>query len=169
MYFAPFRLASGHNTIYMAGKGVKVLGQYQMNEGSDFTDVLELTTEIVAAHVGNNPVPAAELPTLIHEVYKTLVSVGNVAPVSERPKPAVPIKKSIFPDYIVCLEDGKKLKMLKRHLKTAYRMTPEEYRERWGLPPDYPMVAPNYARHRSNLAKEIGLGTTRRNATRKRA
>jgi predicted transcriptional regulator len=109
------------------------------------------------------------LPTLIHDVYKTLMSVGNVVSPSERPKPAVPVKKSVFPDYIVCLEDGKKLKMLKRHLKTAYRMTPEEYRERWGLPPDYPMVAPNYARHRSNLAKEIGLGTTRRNASRKRA
>jgi predicted transcriptional regulator len=94
--------------------------------------------------------------------------VGTTPPVPERPTPAVPPKKSVFPDYIVCLEDGKKLKMLKRHLKTSYNMTPEEYRERWGLGSDYPMVAPNYAKHRSNLAKEIGLGTTRRNPIRRR-
>lgn len=85
--------------------------------------------------------------------------MGREASVPERPQPAVPVKRSIYPDYIVCLEDGKKLKMLKRHLKTAYNMSPEQYRERWGLPPDYPMVAPNYARHRSSLAKKIGLGT----------
>jgi predicted transcriptional regulator len=139
-----------------------------MSEKSSTTEMLELTTEIVAAHVGNNPIPASELPGLIQEVYKTLVSVGTVPAAPERPKPAVPPKKSVFPDYIVCLEDGKKLKMLKRHLKTSYNMTPEEYRERWGLGPDYPMVAPNYAKHRSNLAKEIGLGTTRRNPLRRR-
>jgi len=130
--------------------------------------MLELTTEIVAAHVGNNPIPASELPGLIQEVYKTLVSVGTVPVAPERPKPAVPPKKSVFPDYIVCLEDGKKLKMLKRHLKTSYNMTPEEYRERWGLGSDYPMVAPNYAKHRSNLAKEIGLGTSRGNPNRRK-
>lgn len=133
-----------------------------MSEKTDFNELLELTTEIVAAHVGNNNVPATELPNLIQEIYRTLSAVGsNSAPVG-RPKPAVPVKKSVFPDYIICLEDGKKLKMLKRHLKTSYNMTPEEYRERWGLATDYPMVAPNYARHRSALAKEIGLGTTRR-------
>lgn len=133
-----------------------------MPEKADSTEMLELTTEIVAAHVGNNPIAAAELASLIQNVYHTLKLVG-VSPVeAERPKPAVPIKRSIFPDYIICLEDGKKLKMLKRHLKTAYDMTPDEYRDRWGLAPDYPMVAPNYAKHRSNLAKEIGLGTTRR-------
>jgi predicted transcriptional regulator len=133
-----------------------------MSEKPTASEMLELTTEIVAAHVGNNPVPLADLPKLIHEVYRTLTSVGAEAPSPERPKPAVPAKKSIFPDYIICLEDGKKLKMLKRHLKTAYNMTPEEYRERWGLSSDYPMVAPNYAKHRSHLAKKIGLGTRRR-------
>jgi len=140
-----------------------------MSEKSTITEMLELTTEIVAAHVGNNPIPASELPSLIQDVYRTLVSVGATPPTPEKPKPAVPPKKSVFPDYIVCLEDGKKLKMLKRHLKTSYNMTPEEYRERWGLGSDYPMVAPNYAKHRSNLAKEIGLGTTRRNPRRRRS
>ena len=125
------------------------------------SELLELTTEIVAAHVGNNAVPLADLPNLIHDVYRTLTDIGAEQEVPDRPKPAVPVKKSVMPDYIVCLEDGKKLKMLKRHLKTAYNMTPEEYRERWGLPADYPMVAPNYARHRSTLAKQIGLGTRR--------
>jgi predicted transcriptional regulator len=138
-----------------------------MNDKTSFTELLELTTEIVAAHVGNNPVPASELPTLIHDVYRTLMAVGTVEMPLERPKPAVPAKRSVFPDYIICLEDGKKLKMLKRHLKTAYNMTPEEYRERWGLAPDYPMVAPNYAQRRSHLAKEIGLGTRRRSGRRK--
>ena len=122
-------------------------------------ELLTLTTEIVAAHVANNSVSISELQTLIQEVYRTLSTVGQQPPVQERPQPAVPVKKSVTPDYIVCLEDGKKLKMLKRHLKTSYDMTPEEYRERWGLPADYPMVAPNYASHRSSLAKKIGLGT----------
>lgn len=133
-----------------------------MNETPNQSEVLELTTEIVAAHVGNNPVPLADLPKLIQDVYSTLASIGSTPAEPERPKPAVPVKKSVYPDYIVCLEDGKKLKMLKRHLKTAYGMTPEEYKERWALPADYPMVAPNYAKHRSHLAKEIGLGTKRR-------
>jgi predicted transcriptional regulator len=121
--------------------------------------VLGLTAQIVSAHVSNNPVPTEALPALIQEVYRTLAGVGRDAPEPDRPQPAVPVKKSVFPDHIICLEDGKKLKMLKRHLKTAYNMTPEEYKERWGLPADYPMVAPNYARHRSSLAKRIGLGT----------
>lgn len=128
-------------------------------------ELLEYTTEIVAAHVSNNTVPVAELSDLIHQVYRTLASVESaVSSAQERPEPAVPIKKSVTNDYIICLEDGKKLKMLKRHLKTAYNMTPEEYRERWGLPPDYPMVAPSYAAQRSNLAKKIGLGTRARRA-----
>ncbi|AGH97713.1 MucR family transcriptional regulator [Micavibrio aeruginosavorus] len=123
-------------------------------------DLLALTTEIVAAHLSNNQVGTDEIPMLIQKVYKTLSNVNGDAPVmSERPQPAVPIKRSVTPEYIVCLEDGKKLKMLKRHLKTAYNMSPEEYRERWGLPADYPMVAPSYARQRSKLAKDIGLGT----------
>lgn len=133
-----------------------------MTEKPDTSELLELTTEIVSAHVGNNSVAPGDLPQLIQEVYKTLSTVGTVPSQAERPKPAVSPKKSVFPDYIICLEDGKKLKMLKRHLKTAYDMTPEEYRERWGLSADYPMVAPNYAKHRSNLAKKIGLGTKSR-------
>jgi predicted transcriptional regulator len=131
-----------------------------MTDQGTSNDLLALTTEIVAAHVSNNTVSVGDLPTLINQVYQSLAGIGQspVAP-AERPQPAVSVKRSVHPDYIICLEDGKKLKMLKRHLKTAYSMTPEEYRERWALPPDYPMVAPNYARQRSRLAKEIGLGT----------
>lgn len=127
-------------------------------------EILGLTSEIVAAHVSNNTVSLSDLPSLIEQVYRTLATVGGPGENghSDRLTPAVPIKKSITPDFIICLEDGKKLKMLKRHLKTAYNMTPEEYRERWGLSPDYPMVAPNYAKQRSRLAKQIGLGTRSR-------
>ncbi|MBP5858208.1 MucR family transcriptional regulator [Marivibrio halodurans] len=129
------------------------------------TEILGLTSEIVAAHVSNNTVATADLPQLIEQVYKTLSQVGKGTEVAQdKPTPAVPIKKSITPDYIICLEDGKRLKMLKRHLKTAYDMTPEEYKERWNLPADYPMVAPNYAKQRSKLAKQIGLGTRPRKA-----
>jgi predicted transcriptional regulator len=132
-----------------------------MAEDTPSAELLGLTAEIVAAHVSNNPVALTDLPNLITEVYRTLSSVGMPAskPQPERPQPAVPVKKSITPEYLICLEDGKKLKMLKRHLQTSYNMTPEQYRERWSLPPDYPMVAPNYAKHRSSLAKKIGLGT----------
>lgn len=134
-----------------------------MVEQTDNSELLALTTDIVASHVSNNSVPVAELPHLIQQVYSALAVVGGVVQaIPERPKPAVPIKKSITPDYIICLEDGKKLKMLKRHIKTRYYLTPDEYRERWGLPSDYPMVAPNYASQRSALAKKIGLGTKRR-------
>lgn len=130
-----------------------------MSEEPKPSELLSLTSNIVAAHVSNNAVVPADVPALIREVYGTLASVGGAAPKEpERPQPAVPIKKSITADYLICLEDGKKLKMLKRHLKTAYDMTPEEYREKWGLGADYPMVAPNYARQRSKLAKDIGLG-----------
>ncbi len=124
--------------------------------------VLELTARIVSAHVTNNSVSVDMLPNLIQDVYKTLTNIGKEQPEVEKLQPAVPIKKSIAPDYILCLEDGKKLKMLRRHLKTSYGMTPEQYRERWNLPQDYPMVAPNYAQHRSSLAKKIGLGTKAR-------
>jgi predicted transcriptional regulator len=127
-------------------------------------EVLGLTAEIVAAHVSKSSVASDALPSLIHDVYRTLAGVGKEAAPQERPQPAVAIRKSVFPDHIICLEDGKRLKMLKRHLKTAYDMTPEQYRERWGLPADYPMVAPNYAQHRSSLAKKIGLGTRPRAA-----
>jgi len=138
-----------------------------MSDKPNTNELLELTTEIVSAHVGNNAIALGDLPQLIQDVYKTLAIVGTTPAVPERPKPAVPIKKSVFPDFVVCLEDGKKLKMLKRHLKTAYNMTPDEYRARWGLPPEYPMVAPNYAKHRSALAKKIGLGTKPRKRRRK--
>ena len=134
-----------------------------MSDSENQSEILELTTEIVSAHVSTLPV--ADLPQLIQDVYKTLSTVGTGQSSTERLQPAVSIKKSVMPDYIVCLEDGKKLKMLKRHLKTAYNMTPEEYREKWGLPRDYPMVAPNYAKHRSSLAKKIGLGTKSRRSS----
>ena len=134
-------------------------------------DLLALTTEIVSAHLSNNTIPANEIPALIERVYKTMSGLGDdTRPTPsniERPQPAVPIRKSVMPDYIICLEDGKKLKMLKRHLKTAYGMTPEQYRDRWGLPADYPMVAPNYAKTRSKLAKDIGLGTGRTEKSKK--
>ena len=134
-----------------------------MADAASAKELPALTTQIVAAYVANNTVPVNDLPALIRQVHTALANVGGAAEVApERPQPAVPIKRSVMPDYIVCLEDGKKLKMLKRHLKTAFNMTPEEYRERWDLPPDYPMVAPNYASQRSRLAKEIGLGTRAR-------
>src|SRR4029077_8206595 len=129
-----------------------------MAEETSNANVLGLTAQIVAAHVSNNSVAPDALPSLIQEVYKTLAGVGKEPVQPERPQPAVPVKKSVFDDHIVCLEDGKKLKMLKRHLKTAYNMTPEQYRERWGLTPDYPMVSPDYARHCSSWAKKIALG-----------
>ena len=122
-------------------------------------DALELTTEIVSAYVGNNPVQSSELANLIRNVHETLQGLaGEEKPVVEA-KPPIPVKKSVTDDYIICLEDGKKFKSLKRHLRAKYDMTPDEYREKWGLPFDYPMVAPSYARKRSQLAKKMGLGT----------
>ncbi|WP_305080361.1 MucR family transcriptional regulator [Methylocystis sp. WRRC1] len=125
---------------------------------------IELAADIVSAYVSNNSVPAADLPALISEVYNALLRVGSsvAAAPAEPPKPAIAVKKSVTTDYIICLEDGKKFKSLKRHLRTQYGLSPEEYREKWGLPPDYPMVAPNYAKARSNLAKQMGLGQQRR-------
>ena len=141
-----------------------------MAEQPETSELLALTTNIVASHVSNNSVASTELPQLIQQVYAALSIAGSAgsASAAPRPQPAVAIKRSVTPDFIVCLEDGKKLKMLKRHLKTRYNMTPDEYRERWGLGLDYPMVAPNYAAQRSTLAKKIGLGTKRR-ARRSRA
>ncbi len=133
-----------------------------MSDNNGSNELLVLTTEIVSSHVANNSVSLGDLPHLIQQVYATLAGIGGGTQVTtggQRPQPAVAVKKSVTPDYIVCLEDGRKLKMLKRHLKTAYNMSPEEYRERWQLPADYPMVAPNYAKQRSSLAKKIGLGT----------
>jgi predicted transcriptional regulator len=120
--------------------------------------LLALAAQIVSAHVEHNLVPVKDLPALIQSVYATLVQPEVQAPEPEKREPAVPIKKSVFADYIVCLEDGKKLKMLKRHLQTAFGLSPDQYRAKWGLPANYPMVAPNYAEKRSTLAKAIGLG-----------
>ncbi|MDQ0249338.1 MucR family transcriptional regulator [Sphingomonas sp. Sphisp140] len=125
--------------------------------------LVTLTADIVAAHVSNNSVAVSDLPTLIQNVHGALSGLGRtVAEPEVKQEPAVSIRASVKPDYIVCLEDGKKLKMLKRHLMTHYQMTPEQYRAKWNLPADYPMVAPNYAEQRRSLAKKIGLGTKRR-------
>ena len=121
-------------------------------------DLITLTAQIVSAQCANTTVEAEALPGLIRQIYQALVSVNEPVEAVEKPVPTVPPKRSVFPDYIVCLEDGKKLKMLKRHLKTAYNMSPADYRTRWDLPQDYPMVAPNYAEKRSALAKQAGLG-----------
>ena len=131
-----------------------------------------MTADVVAAYVGNNTLPTTQLAEVINAVYGSLKSLeGQVAQVQPEPlKPAVPIRKSITPEFIICLEDGKKLKMLKRHLRSTYNMTPDEYRAKWGLAPDYPMVAPNYAERRSEFAKKIGLGrATGRQAARSKA
>jgi predicted transcriptional regulator len=129
--------------------------------GKNFID---LTTTIVSAYVSNNPMPASELPALISQIHAALlrVSTGRAELPLEPAKPAVPVKKSMTADYLICLEDGKRFKSLKRHLRTQYGMTPEQYRDKWSLPPDYPMVAPNYAVARSQLAKKMGLGQQRR-------
>ena len=135
-----------------------------MTEMTDSTNHVELAAEIVSAYVSNNSVPSSELPALLSEVHAAIVRVASGAQpvVTEAAKPAVPPKKSITSDYIICLEDGRKFKSLKRHLRTQYNLSPEEYREKWGLPSDYPMVAPAYAKARSALAKQMGLGQQRR-------
>jgi predicted transcriptional regulator len=135
-----------------------------MTDTAGNANYIALTAEIVSAYVSNNPVPAAEMPGLINQVHSALKRISGSpgeAP-AEALKPAISLKKSVTPDYVVCLEDGKKFKSLKRHLRTQYNMTPEQYRDKWGLPPDYPMVAPNYAAARSQLAKQMGLGQQRR-------
>jgi predicted transcriptional regulator len=134
-----------------------------MGDAADTANTIALTAEIVAAYVSNNTVASADIPALINQVHTALLRVtsGEAQSPSEPLKPAVPIKRSINPDFIVCLDDGKKFKSLKRHLRTQYNMTPEQYREKWSLPADYPMVAPNYAAARSQLAKQMGLGQQR--------
>jgi predicted transcriptional regulator len=134
------------------------------DSGSGEPNYIALTAEIVSAYVSNNTVAASDIPGLISQVHAALsrVSSGGVDAAVEMPKPAVSLKRSVTPEYIVCLEDGKKFKSLKRHLRTQYNMTPEQYREKWSLPADYPMVAPNYAAARSELAKQMGLGQQRR-------
>ena len=141
-----------------------------MNDNTTGNAYIELTADIVSAYVSNNSVSAGEIPNLINQVHAALVRVsGGVSDAQPEPlKPAISVKKSITPDYLVCLEDGKKFKSLKRHLRTQYNMTPEAYREKWALPPDYPMVAPNYAKARSDLAKQMGLGQGGRQAPRKK-
>ena len=132
------------------------------DQGAEDT-LLTLTADIVAAHVSNNSVAVNDLPNLIQNVHAALNGIsGRSAAPEPKPEPKVPIRSSVKPDYIVCLEDGKRLKMLKRHLMTHYNLTPDQYRQKWGLSPDYPMVAPNYAEQRRTLAKSIGLGTKRR-------
>ena len=135
------------------------------------SELQALTAKVVSAYVGNNAVPVADLPALILNVKAAFNSLGEekAAPAKAELVPAVPIKKSVTPEYIVCLEDGKRLKMLKRHLRSTYNMSPDEYRARWGLPPDYPMVAPNYAAQRSEFAKRIGLGRSSGRQTRRKA
>jgi len=133
-----------------------------MADDSKRQAILPMVTEIVAAHLSNNTVAVGDISRLISEVYGALTGLGQAGAMTATAaslEPAVPVKKSIMPDHIICLEDGKKLKMLKRHLRTVYGLTPEQYREKWNLPADYPMVAPNYAKKRSSLARQIGLGT----------
>lgn len=141
-----------------------------MSDTMGSNNYIELAADIVSAYVSNNSVPASDLPALINDVHSALLRVtsGQAVAVPETPKPAVSPKKSITNEHIVCLEDGRKFKSLKRHLRTQYNMSPDEYREKWNLPPDYPMVAPNYAKARSNLAKQMGLGQQRRRAGAKR-
>ena len=138
------------------------------DEKTSRTDLLRMTADVVSAYVGNNLLPSGKIPEVINTVYGSLNGINGSGAGSraETPKAAVPIRKSVTPDFIICLEDGKKLKMLKRHLRTTYSMTPDEYRVKWGLSPDYPMVAPNYSAQRSVFAKKIGLGrsTKRRRA-----
>jgi predicted transcriptional regulator len=135
-----------------------------MDDNMGHSNYIELTADIVSAYVSNNSVAATDIPMLISEIHGALhrVSSGQLEPSAEPVKPAVSLKKSLTPEYLICLEDGKKFKSLKRHLRTQYNMTPEQYREKWGLPSDYPMVAPNYATARSNLAKQMGLGQQRK-------
>jgi len=137
---------------------------FPMSDNPSLVNFIELTASIVSAYVSNNPVPSAELPSLIGQVHSALsrVSTGQTEGLNDSLKPSIAVKKSISSDFIVCLEDGKKFKSLKRHLRTQYNLTPEQYRSKWGLPKDYPMVAPNYAAARSRLAKQMGLGQQRR-------
>jgi predicted transcriptional regulator len=135
-----------------------------MAENSSDNTYIELAANIVSAYLSHNSVPSSEIPNLINQIYSALkrVSAGQTATAADPPKPAVPVKRSVTPEYIVCLEDGLKFKSLKRHLRTRYNLTPDQYREKFGLPPEYPMVAPNYAAARSKLAKDMGLGQQRR-------
>lgn len=150
--------------------GITEMAQNSESNGVRSDDILKLATEIVAAYVSNNPIPVSEVPAMIKSVHSTLGGLGGglTGEIQLSQKPAIPVKRSVNPDFIVCLEDGKKLKMLKRYLRSNYGMTPEEYRSKWSLPADYPMVAPNYAAQRSEFAKKIGLGRTASSSGRRR-
>lgn len=145
-----------------ADKGMTHMRDDLIENGED-RELVELTAKIVSAYVSNNSIVATDLPQLINDTHAALIRATGrpIEPERDEQRPKVSVKKSVMPDYIICLEDGKKFKSLKRHLRTHYNMTPEEYREKWNLPHDYPMVAPNYARQRSDLAKKMGLGTRR--------
>ena len=163
-----YSMAAARRTAEASEREVNAVQNWRLRRGEAMpeeengNDLLGLTEKIVSAHVANNRMSRANLPDLIKAVYETLENVSTGAGTPPTPKPVVPIKRSVRPSYIVCLEDGRKLKMLKRHLKTDHNLTPKEYRDRWGLPLDYPMTAPNYARARSELAKKIGLGRKRK-------
>lgn len=138
-----------------------------MNQNTASPDIVGIAADIVSAYVSNNPIPASELPALLNSVHASLTKIAGGQSVEQArapQEPAVPVRKSVTPDYLICLEDGRKFKSLKRHLRTAYDLTPEQYRAKWGLPHDYPMVAPNYAKARSELAKTMGLGQQREKA-----
>ena len=165
-----FQYSSKHSDVKLMVTAVRespdarvAQGSKHMSEMPETENYIELAADIVSAYVSNNSVPASDLPGLIQEVHAALSQVMNssASPETEAPKPAVPAKKSVTSEFIVCLEDGRKFKSLKRHLRTQYNMSPDEYREKWNLAPDYPMVAPNYAKARSNLAKQMGLGQQR--------
>ena len=166
LYLESFVSAGGCVCSAFGGWAAVGLGTgFTMAENSGDSSYIQLTANIVSAYVSNNTVSSGEIPALINQVYSALTRVsggGHVATPAEPLKPAVPVKRSITAEYLVCLEDGKKFKSLKRHLRTQYDMTPDQYRSKWGLPPDYPMVAPNYAAARSELAKQMGLGQQRR-------
>ncbi len=141
----------------------------ETEESLSSAELLRITSNVVAAYVQNNPLPTTELSSVIQTIHSSFVALNGAGETKPEPaKPAVSIRRSVTPDYIVCLEDGKKLKMLKRHLRTTYDMTPEEYRAKWGLPADYPMVSPNYAKQRSAHAKKIGLGRGAKTRRKKR-
>ena len=146
------------------------IAPFWVNQMDEKAEVIEMTADIVSAYVGNNSVAAADLPNLIQAVHRALAGVTTAPEAVEAPpkEPAVPVRRSITPDFLICLEDGRKFKSLKRHLRTKYNMSPEEYRAKWGLPRDYHMVAPSYAKARSDLAKQMGLGQGGRQAARKK-
>jgi predicted transcriptional regulator len=164
----PFMVVTFERAVYEARAIDQIEGKPNMSEAPDRATLAEMTAEITKAYVANHSVALADIANLIGSVSKTLSTLGVDTEEASKPEPAVPIRRSVHGDYIVCLEDGKKLKLLKRYLATRYNMTPQEYRERWNLPVSYPMVAPNYAKMRSEMALKLGLGTPKKNPTRRK-